>query len=167
MVYLSTTEDEKSRINAELDKLYHIENNVATPYVCLVCDRFTGPNWTVMLAGTLEKNQHYFKIDDNTPKLDEVLEKSYKYEGCGKKPWMNSCLLSKRGVNIRKNRNSTFVLCKDCDKCMRSKNRPTKAIANGFAFGSPPKELTELRECELAMVTTVTTTNTQQTQLVD
>ena len=61
----------------------------------------------------------------------------------------------KRGVNIRKSKHSSFVLCKDCDKCIRSNIRPTKAIANGFFFGSPPKELTELRECELAMVATV------------
>ena len=55
MVYLSTTEEVKSRINADLDKLYHIENGVATPYVCLVCNGFTGPNWTVMNVDTIEK----------------------------------------------------------------------------------------------------------------
>ena len=53
MVYLSTTAEVKGRINAELDKLYHIENGVATPYVCLVCDHFTGPNWTEMMSETL------------------------------------------------------------------------------------------------------------------
>ena len=61
MVYLSTTEEVKSRINAELDKLYHIEDNVATPYVCLVCDRFTGPNWTVIKVEALEKNNIILK----------------------------------------------------------------------------------------------------------
>ena len=44
MVFLASAEDVKTRINAGLDKLFHVENGISVPYVCLVCDRFTGPN---------------------------------------------------------------------------------------------------------------------------
>ena len=70
---------------------------------------------------------------------------------------MDDCLLSKRGICVKKNRHNNFVLCKECDRCCRADKRPTKGIANGFFFGTSPKELTELRECELAMITTVKT----------
>jgi hypothetical protein len=101
MVFLSTAEAVKRRINEEVDKLYHIENGLATPYVCLVCDRFTGPNWSKMGLRALETKKEYFKVDDSILKLDENLEKSYKYEGKGRQPWMDKCLLSKRGICIK------------------------------------------------------------------
>ena len=70
---------------------------------------------------------------------------------------MDDCLFSKRGICIKQNRNNKFVVCSDCDKCLSKNQRPVKAIANGFFFGTPPKELTDLRESELAMITTVKT----------
>ena len=70
---------------------------------------------------------------------------------------MNDCLLSKRGICIMKNKHTSFVLCSECHSCIRKNKRPTKAIANGFFSGTPPKELTDLRESEIAMLTTVKT----------
>ena len=62
MVFFSTPEQVKSRINAGLDKLYHVENGVAAPYVCLICDRFTGPDWSLMGAKALGKKRIILKL---------------------------------------------------------------------------------------------------------
>ena len=61
MVYLSYAEDVKSRINRGLEKLYHVENGVAKPNVCLICDRFTGPDWSLMGIKELQTNRSIFR----------------------------------------------------------------------------------------------------------
>ena len=50
MVFLSRAEHVKTRINTGIEKLFPVENGLAKPYVCLVCDQFTGPNWSLMGA---------------------------------------------------------------------------------------------------------------------
>ena len=135
MVHISHTDEVKNRINAGLDKLFHVDNGVAVPNVCLICDRFTGPDWSLVAVDELKKKQHFFKVDDTIEKLDENLKGCYQYTGRGWSSWMNHCLFSKRGICITKNRNNSFVVCNDCCKCLKSKKRPTKAIANGYVFG--------------------------------
>jgi hypothetical protein len=52
---LSKPEDIKERINAGFEKVFHVENGKAEPYVCLICDRFTGPNWSLIGVKQLKK----------------------------------------------------------------------------------------------------------------
>ena len=129
--FLAKQEDVKEIINAGFEKLFHVENGVAAPYVCLICDRFTGPNWSLIGVKALEKKD-YFKVDDSILKLDDNLEKPYKYVGKGRATWMDQCLLSKRGMCIKKNRHNNFVVCSECDSCLKSNKRPAKGIAHGF-----------------------------------
>ena len=52
--------DVKAQINSEMDKLYYIQDpdsGDARPWVCLVCDQFTGPNWETFTDATLKKRK--------------------------------------------------------------------------------------------------------------
>ena len=61
MGFCSTANDVKNRINAGLDKLFHIKNEKAVPYVCFVCDRFTGPDWKLKNVLELKKKGNSFR----------------------------------------------------------------------------------------------------------
>lgn len=69
-------------------------------------------------------------------------------------------LLSPRGCYVRKKsgqRSEGFAVCNCCKMSLGKGMMPRFAIANNFAFGTPPQCLLELTEVELAMVTPVKT----------
>ena len=150
MVFFSSTREVKERINESLKKLFHLEKDGSyRPIVCLVCDTFTGPSYSTLGVDALEKRKECLEADVSC-KLSGALKECYSYEGEGKAAWRKNCLLSKRGIFIRK---KGFILCNNCRACLLKNNKPRKSIVNGFWFGSPPKELLDLNEAELAMIT--------------
>ena len=67
-------------------------------------------------------------------------------------------LFSPRGIFIEKSsRKKGFLVCRICHLNIGKSRFPSISIANGFFFGSPPAELTELTESEMAVLTPVTT----------
>jgi hypothetical protein len=149
MSFLSSSGDVREAINKSMRDLFHLEpDGTAHPYVCLVCDSFTGPNFVHMKAPKLENSKEYFKVKSKNSNLN--LRKCYLYEGLGKAKWMDDCWLSKRSVYVR---DKGFVVCKECKTDIQHNQRPVKAIANGWFTGEAPQVVTELTEQELAFLT--------------
>jgi hypothetical protein len=128
MSFSASSGDVREAINKSMRGLFYLEGDgTAHPYVCLVCDSFTGPNFVRMKVGTLEKSKEHFKVNNNL-KLNSNLRKCYLYEGLGKTKWMDDCWLLKRGVySVRE---KGFVVCKECQLNLQHNQRPVKAIAN-------------------------------------
>ena len=130
MSFLSSSGDVREAINKSMRALLYQEpDGTAHPYVCLVCDSFTGPIFFRMKAETLEKSKEYFKVSSKL-KLNSNL-KCYLYEGLGKVKWINNCWLSKRGVysSSGQGHHRYFVVCKECKSNLQQKQRQVKAIA--------------------------------------
>ena len=89
MSFLSSSGDVREAINKSMRDLFYLEpDGTAHPYVCLVCDSFTGPNFVRIKAETLERNsKEYFEVKNSNLNL----KKCYLYEGLGKAKWMDDC----------------------------------------------------------------------------
>lgn len=83
----------------------------------------------------------------------------YKYEGDQEKSWMIDMLLSPRGSfsGLPSQKRSGYVVCSRCKNALHNREVPSFSIGNGCAYGTPPPELLELTDVELAFLTPVKT----------
>ena len=94
-------------------------------------------------------------VDDDV-ELSDALKCCYSFDKRGSEAWMKHCLFLPRGIFIQRSaRVKGFVLCHACQSDVRRATVPTKAIINGFFFGSPPPVLTDLNDDEIAVLTPV------------
>ena len=113
-------------------------------------------NLEFVKLNTLQWRQDLFTVDNNF-ELSHTLRRCYSFDKSGCEPWMKHCLLSPRGIFIQRSaRVKGFLLCHACQADVRRATIPTKAIVNGFFFGTPPPVLTELSDGEMAVLTPVT-----------
>jgi len=136
--------------------------------VCLVCDEFLKPNEAHTLSlEELEVVQNILTPSTWNAVAGPIARK-YEYVGdvgdCDDyeeiREWIANMLLSPRGCYVRKGPGRCkegFAVCSQCQMSLGKKMMPRFAIANHFAFGSPPECLLELTEVELAMLTPVKT----------
>jgi Helitron helicase-like domain at N-terminus len=133
--------------------------------VCLVCDRFIYPMevTTISLAKIIEvkdifepnaklalhesiKAQYTIKLIEDESEQDKIA--------------LENCMLSPRSCYIEhkdKRRSSGFSICKTCNKYINANQLPIFCIGNNYAFGKTPKDLSNLTQIELAMITPVHT----------
>ena len=158
----------KSRINERFDSILHCTpSGSLKPYVCLVCDEFLKPSEVHTLSlHELEGVQNILKPSSWNAVSGSIARK-YMYLGDigdnddeDTQDWIADLLLSPRGCYIQKKRGRCkegFAVCYKCKMSLGKKMMPHFAIANNFAFGTPPSCLSELTEVELAMLTPVKT----------
>jgi hypothetical protein len=158
----------KKKINKRFDSILHkAKSGHVKPYVCLVCDEFLKPDEIHTLGlNELKEVQNILK-PTTWNAVSGSLARKYMYTGdIGDndddmtREWISDLLLSPRGCYVEKSygrKKEGFAVCYKCKMSLGKKMMPLYAIANNFAFGSPPECLLELTEVELAMLTPVKT----------
>ena len=158
---LPTTESITHSINKSFEKLYYTdEDGIFHPYVCVLCDRFLKFDEvkTIDIATLCSKKKFLRPTDQDN--MNSLIQMDYKanerYLEEKEKKDLDELLLSPRAPFINRSNNSSgFCCCRSCEYGVYKNQMPKFAIANGFFFGTPPKELTELNQMELAMLTPV------------
>jgi hypothetical protein len=143
----------RKAIDERMKRLFHIEEDGSTckPYVCAVCDRFCSKDWCVTSTQSLESISEFLTAEGAN--LTDCLRECYRYEGPGSQDWMKTVLLSKRAIYCKNGSKTGFVVCNECRNHVRKDRFPRRSIANGFYFGTAPKELSDLWQSELAVLT--------------
>ena len=156
------------------DNLTHMAQNKHFAKVCCVCDQFIvhGQEARVSMdhlkkaktQSMLRKNLQWLtsECNLNTPAAKKVME--YYVPVCliaahKRLQWLTNLYLSPRSyyVEINRKKNAGFGCCRSCKSALNSKSEkpfycPKYAIANGLMRGPTPKQLSDLNETELCMV---------------
>ena len=156
----------KEAINDRVDRLFcSTSGGSFCPYVCIVCDVLLKP--TQVKTISIEKLLESRKL--LTPRKWNAIPKEvsacYKYTGIAehrlskcKQKKILAMLLSPRAPflhSLGTGNHSGLCICRCCKKALNAKCMPEFAISNNYAFGTPPAELTDLTEVELALLTPV------------
>ena len=118
-------------------------NNEHSAIVCVVCDRFIigTENISWIQTSELKRNEERLSVTTYQKNLGYDLPNSLKAYYCIDDIRLSNMLLSK---NATKHSSTDCYSC--CDQCKRALNRrvktpPKYSIANGFAIGSLPDEM--------------------------
>ena len=152
-----------NRINRRFDKLTSKRNDGSRcAHVCIVCDRMLKPDDVcVLTTQCLQAN-----ISILTPTAWNVvrmaLAECYRYneevELEGDREWIQGMMLSPRAAFIRardRRYNQGYSSCAECKRLLCQNTIPKYAIANNYAFGTPPICLLELTDIELSLLTPI------------
>ena len=166
----ASAEEVKSRINNSFDELHHAnEAGECVPHVCLACDEFLKPHEmktadvnqlrrcrSMLCPSTFNRASRHGAVASHHTCAGD----SGEADGEDDFSWMDDMLLSPRGcyMKARDARSSEgFAICGSCKCGIDRTQMPKCAIANDYAFGSPPSCLLALTEVELAHLTPVKT----------
>ena len=157
-----------NRLNNKFDNLLCDDfSGQKTPFVCILCDRFVHPrnHRTISLEQLMRKGQILSnEFVPSSIRNDYLYNDVFTERNERLKELLHSMLLSPRAVfisNFHDRRRATgYTACKNCKDSLLSSNdcnMPRHAIANNYFFGTPPPELTDLTDVELAMLSPVKT----------
>jgi hypothetical protein len=156
-----TCEEKRKIIGAvasELKDLVHQDNRGQFhKRVCVICDRLTGlDNKKKISKSSLLNAIHKVPLKAN-PTLGYPMELIQQYSVKDSTCITNNvrdALVSPRSLRQA----GQYDICSECHESICNNNTPKMpkfAIANGYAIGTAPRELTELNEYELALVSKV------------
>ena len=157
------TERIKCRINERFDSLFvKGQDNALHPHVCIVCDRMLKPkDCSVISTATLTDNVDLLSPTDWNA-VNSAISACYKHQGetetTEDDTLLSSMLLSPRASYIsRQDRrfNKGYTCCRHCKRSLSQNVMPKFAIANNYAFGTPPDCLLDLTDIELALLSPV------------
>jgi hypothetical protein len=123
-------------------------------HVCLVCDVPCGNNCNIVKKEGLPLFSMNLRLraSQYPTDLPDGLKRFYSVPGFDSG---DSLLLSPRGV-LGVGDEMRYVICTSCDEILRKKKElPTFAIANGFAVGTLPDELKDVRLIEVLLCSLV------------
>ena len=151
----------KQQLNDHFNELWQKdEKGNFLPHVCVICDKLLKPQEVkIITTELLQKNEAKLQpnVMNNTP--DEVADCYCADIGHEKDDeWITDLLLSPRATYIKnhdKRKKNRYSVCSGCKCSLESSEMPKYAIANNYAFGTPPTCLTDLTDVELAMLTPV------------
>ena len=159
-----TSNDILHAINERFNKLYYVSpNGTFLPYVCAICDEFIDPDHVEIVTHDLIKKNEALLTATDVP---SELRKCYAFESNkitnNRKlaRLVKSMLLSPRAIYID-HRNGDrrtkrgLTCCEACRNSLSHEQMPACAIANNYVIGTPPLEISDLTDIELAMLSPV------------
>jgi len=164
MLTVPTEEQKLGMVNAFMEDLEsHTlvnENGESVPVVCSVCDGMpTCPQWhTFVDVKVFSKWCKHANLKKKTVKEKKMCPEELVDECSVDIVGLESCILSPRTFV---NDQNEILVCKTCAESMEknlakkkkeSKKCPRCAIANGCLTGNGPKEITNLNEVELSLI---------------
>ena len=152
-----------NRINRRFDKLTSNRNDGSRcAHVCIVCDRMLKPEDVCVLSTRCLQNNISFLTPTMWNAVRMPLAECYRYneevESEGNREWIQGMMLSPRATFIcaRDRRCSQgYSSCAECKRFLCQNTIPKYAIANNYAFGTPPICLLELTDIELSLLTPI------------
>jgi hypothetical protein len=136
-------------IDESMGQVIHNHGEYLGPKVCIVCDRLLYIDKIHWLSRTKLINRKDVLMPIVT--IPETVQSFYKYTGKGFHENMRYMMLSPLGCYNEEKRE--FAVCPTCHSDLyKYVVRPYFSLANNFAFGDAPTELTILNEIELALV---------------
>ena len=136
-------------VNRAMDESVFVQNGVCKPYVCVVCNKYLMRHEVFYIEKKFLESHSDLLIGNE--ELPNIVRQFYKYVGPGTSKRLQKLLLSSNAVFLPGS--NKFVSCKLCSKEIKAKVTPKFAISNGFAFGPVPRQIKELTDIELALIT--------------
>ena len=172
MLNIPNETEKQTAIKNFMDDLnsYHIEitrkdngKKELKPVICAVCDGIAKcPNWTSWVEIDKEFKELCLKTDLRKKRVENIYKSELLESYTAPDERLHDFILSPQSII----HNDNILVCKDClsymrKECKKWKNRkrytrpPKEAIANGYIIGEAPKELTDLTEIELTLISKV------------
>ena len=167
--FRSGPEEIRTALNKSFEALFHrTKSGEAVPHVCIVCDEFVGPLELVTISAGRLKKAYSLLVPPSwdTTTISSELKACYTNTTGPLKGEESTCvedmLLSPRAYYLSKescpdNVAPGFSCCSACKAALNYDKLPRFAIANNYYVGTPPPELRQLTDIELAMLSPVRT----------